>query len=1049
MLSLIFTCLINAQNYQVPRSGLSSANSSYTYNGSYRRKRNREIRKIKNKFGLESHESYDFNSCSKYNKEDAKENYFVSCQNGQLVEDTDFDKLIGSSQAIETKIYKDNLLNNLKEHTLRELQKNIDNLKQIKSCTGEQANKIELCKSVQPSILKVVQKQLPQLRSTMAMMNEPRKLRRMKTPLYTSQIKHEIPTGDVPPLTLKEREKVKETAQAIKYKFEQDWFASQPESNKCIENISPSTFRFKPSTTRYSCASFQESKLRKDTKNKTKEFRENLKSNYYKMISANPLLAHLPLTGEEDNDQILKDVNSTVSKLIEASDLSLKKVSELKDDELSVLLRKDNIVDSYLTKQGPSEVLCDVTQDLKDDEDFDELKTDLYLAGGALVGGGVCAFTAGIGCVVGVGLVAEGAGILVSQDRLEEAQLSFNSGLTTAKTFEDRKFERDFTLLLAPLSAAGNVIGKGAKYSSKIGAKAYNYAPDGSSFDKDFIGIAQRDKFRSKTNLSQGEIPTNKTAVIAKYENYILTSPKLNARWIDNAKSSNAGLYLDIENAALKRLNDTIGDKSFVTALTNIHKDIVSAKVNKLLEKYPEVDIEVYSDFKSVRYAFVPKDMPEDLKQALMKDLNSTYKEANEEYANLVKSMDGIPKTELPEQWFQGGLGVTADQAGQSAKKARQISRPAQLTSFDEIQSLIEVDTKSITSFSSKLNDGHPLARAGLTENIPGSSSQTVALPVFEVVRKIKSPTRDELKVFKSEYLKETGKEINYEDASALLSSRRLANELNTKFGSELSEQNARELLDYSTKLDSLTPGLWVKERVNANLNDAVNGGMSGDVTGMGARNIRQVAYDIAQTSDKSAAGIVDAARKGEQAVTKTFDDIKNNFKTTVKDVLDKRGIKYSDPCSGDDCVMVPKSKLKESDENALVNAFAKQSNPSQYRLSFIPEGVKGSDRTNLAVHGELVEKELRKRILGVADGKIDHSKLSQLTIATKMPGKINDGGVGLILGVGENANLTSAERKILETQLNSAVKKVNEALAKEAPEKSFNYKAGSINWLD
>lgn len=1017
--------------------------------GSYNRKRNREIRKVKNIYGLESHEEYDFGACQKYKKEDEKPDYFISCVEGELIYDDSFDKLTSATMAIESKVYKDNLLNELKDHSIKELDKNITNLDMIKTCIEIKTSGLtpgQKCKELLPSILNVVKVQLPQLRATMSLMNKPRSFQRsrVKPKDYQVQIKHEVPTTKVPYLTKKEQAKIKEETEAIRFGLQQDWYEENSKKNGCIEQLSPRSYRFKPSKTQYSCASVNQAKLDRSVKSNMGKLRSKLKENYFKLISTNPILAHLNLTGEEDNEKILSEVQTVISKLLSDANKSKNKLNSLTKDELPSLITNDNIVNSYLKKKGPSEALCDVSQDFKDEEDFNELKNDLFLAGGALIGGGICAFTAGIGCIIGVGLATEVVGVTVAHGRYEDAAISFNAGLSSAEQYNDRKFERDFALLLAPVSVAGEFIGSGVR----IGRKAFKNSPSGKSYDTDMVGIYKKEGFRQRTSLLK-EPPKNKKDMIGKYENFILVPPKLNARWIDIAKSDNAGLYLDVENAALKRLNDTIGDKSFVTALTNVHKDILSTKVNKLLTKYPGVDIEVYSDFKSVRYAFKPKDMPPELKSRLQKDLDSTYKEANTEFANMVKTMDGVPDTEHPDQWFQGGLGLTADQAGQSAKKARDLSRPAQLTSFGEIKNIIEGEAETITNYSRSLTKDHPLAKANLTEAIPGTGENTVALPVFEVIRKVKSPSRSELEVYQATYLSDTGVSLTHIQASERLMSVRLANELNTKFGSELLPAHAKELLNYSSSLDSLTPGLWVKERVSANLNEAKLGGMSGDVTGMGARNIRQVAYDIAKTTKGSAEEVLSSTRKGEQAVTQTFDEIKNNFKVTVKDVLDKRGIKYSDPCSGDDCVMIPSSKLSAKDENALVNAFAKQDNPSQYRLSFIPEGVSSADRTNLAVHGELVEKELRKRLIGVGEGKISYDKLSQITVATKMPKQIKSGDVGLILGVGKDSPLSKAEKELLESHLSSAVKKVNEALAKESPNTKFSYGAGKVDWLD
>lgn len=1019
--------------------------NEYSYLSGRSRAKVRKYQKQKTKYQIESHGQYDFEACNEFEKEDADPNYFIRCDESELVSSSNIDELINTSDAIEKNLYSRALLSELKSHTTQQLQGNISQLEKIKACTNlSDVN----CRAIRDGILKVVRQELPKLRATMAMMNPIQNYRGMRPKLYNSSLKHEVPTTKVPILSSSERQKIKEEAQAIKYHFEQEWFAKnsyRERKNNCIEQISPNSYQFKQGETAgYSCKSFQENKLKKYVKDKFKGYREKLKNNYYSQISKNPILSHLSLTGDEDEEVIFDNINEVVTKLLNQSKESLEKIEKLSSSELSSLIRKDNIVNSYLQKKNPTKIMCDVVQEVKDDEDFNELKEDLFLAGGALIGGGICAFTAGIGCIIGVGVASEAIGIKMAQDRYEEAALSFNSGLSSARNYEQRKFERDFTLLLAPVAVIGEGIGQGVK----IGAKAYRYSPSGESFDYDLVGIRQRDLFRKKASYNEKLVPKNKSDFINEYENYVLASPRLNGRWIDNAKAINAALYLDIENSALKRLNDTIGDKSYVTALTNLHKDIVSTKLNKLLEKYPEVEIEVYSDFKSVRYAFTPKDLPPKIKQHLSNDLDVVYKNANEEFANMLKQMEGIPASETPENWFQAGLGITADQAGQSARKARELNRSGEITTFGQIEEVIMKEVKEVQNFTKGLDKNHPLYQVGLLEKTT-EQTFTPALPIFEVARKVSPPTNEELKKFMAHYFRETGEELSHVQAGNRLKGQYLAKQLNEKYGSTLSAREGEELFQYTNNLDSLSPGLWVKERVNANLNAAEFGGMSGDITGMGARNIRQVALDIQRANTNDPSKVIQQTRLGEMEVTGTFDSIKRNFNNTVKEVMQSRGISYLDPCSGDDCVMVPKGPITKNDEVALVKAFARQDNPAQYRLSFIPPAVFRGDRTNLAVHGELIEKELRKNLLGIGKGKIQAKELSQLTIATKMPGSINKGPVKLYVGLGKDSHLTEEQKSLIQERLKEAVSKVNKDLGAEFSDKNINYSAQEIMWIN
>ncbi|EPZ50024.1 hypothetical protein M902_0867 [Bacteriovorax sp. BAL6_X] len=964
---------------------------------------------------IESHKDYEIAVCQNIVTNNQSDEYYIGCENGRIRYFENLTTLSKSASAIERNIYEDSLLNELRDFTISELRKNKAYFDKIKECL---ISNNPSCNDIRESILKTVRMESPKLRAMMSMMIPPPKFQRMKPILYNTTIKHKFLNKELKALTKEERVRIEEEAKAIKYHFTQAWFEQNFEKNKCIEKLSPTSFRFRPSKSRYSCESFHQRTLDEAVSYDMSKYRKELKKQYNNKLAKNPILAQIDLRGTESDKEILSEVTTVISDLAKQTSLSIDRLTHLKKEDEASLIRNDNILNSFIKDRGVSKVLCDVSQNLKDQEEFKEIRTDLALAGAALIGGGVCAFTAGIGCMIGVGVAAETIGISLAQNRYKEAALAFNSGLTTAQIYEDRKFERDFTLLLAPLSITGEIIGSSVKYTSK----AMRYSPTGTSIDYDLKGIRKRDLYRQSTFINRSDKIGSRANFISKYEDYILTGPELNNRWIQNARATNASLYLDIENSALKRLNDTIGDKSLVTALTNSHKTIIATRINELLKKYPNIDIEVYSDFKSTRYAFVPKGIPSEIKAQLTKELNSVYQEANREFANMVKTMEGIPTQENIQGWFQAGIGGTADEAGQATKRSRSVDRSGQIASFQKVKFTIEEDVKNVVKYTARLNPNHPLAKVGLIERIDDQNTFVPTLEVFEVARKITGPS-----YARGEYL---------------------ANELNQRFGSKLSIQEGQDLMKYIKNLDSLTPGLWIKERVHANLNSAVSGGMSGDITGMGARNIRQVAFDILNNDKNSPSDIVKVTREGEVKVTKTFNQIKARFNNIVKDVLDERQIEYTNACSGDDCVMIPSKELTAKDQIALVSKFASQENPSQFRLSIIPAGVKQNDRTNLALHGELIEKHLRKILTGVDAGKINHSKLRNLTIATKMPTQIKKGKIDLIIGVKETHEFTNDEQILIEKALKESIKKVNKELGSETVENNSHYSAGTMAWI-
>lgn len=1003
----------------------------------------KSLQKKKNSYAFESHKEYDFEACRQYEEQDSDDKYFIRC-NGQEPEYlSNFSELKRDSKAIEAKIYQESLLKDLKSYTSSQLETNYQQLSQMKDCLSKKEKETSNCQEVRKHILETIREELPKLRATMSMMNTPSHLRRGgSSKLYSSKIQHEVPAENIPSLTKDERKKIGEETRAIEHFYQQSWF-NENSSNKCIEMVSPSHFKFKEDMGNY-CKGYLLKNQKKYTDEQFDNYRKQLKENYFKTLSRNPLLAKLSITGAEEDEVILSSALSAVDEMAKSTKHSLTEVSRLEGNNIAKLLRKNNVVNSYIKSRGGSKVLCDVSQSFKDDEDFKELKDDLLLAGGAIIGGGLCAFTAGLGCVIGVAIVAETTGLTIAQTRYQDETHSFNAGLSSAKDLKDRKTDRDLSLLLAPLAVAGEVVGT----TVKVGSKVLRSGMKSDVIDHDLIGVKERADFRNLTTRIENIEEYSMSSFITRYENFVLASPRLNGRWIDKATDSNAAFFLDIENAALKRLNDSLGDKGFVTSLTNLHKEMSAVEINKILSKYPDVDIEVYSDFKSLRYAFSPKDLKPVVKENLLKDLQQGMKQVNEEFAKKVSQLDGVPANENPGNWFLAGVGDSADQAGQSAKMARQLERKSDITTFDEVKSLLQSDINNITDYSKKMTDSHPLHLAGLTEVLSETGKRIPSLNVFEVARKIKAPTQEAISSLRS-YSTQTGSPITSREAAEILRGRDLAEELNLKYGSKLSFNDGRELMRYTIQLDSLTPGLWVKQRVNANLNDAHLGGLSGDVTGMGARNIRQVAEDIANSKNADVSQIIDETRKGERKVTQTFDDIKNNFTDTITNVLKRRGIEFDSPCSGDDCVVIPKVELDHDTKNDIIKNFSSQTTPSQYRLSFIPKGVSRLERTNLAVHGELVEKELRKKLLGVGKDKIPADIMSQITIATDMPKQINSGDISLIIGVNKNAKLSDEQRKLINSYFNSSVKKVNQNLAQELPDQEFKYGIGQINWVD
>jgi hypothetical protein len=1007
--------------------------------------REKGIRNKKGRYFLESQSNYTTSACQKYNSDKGKStNYYLAkCSDGGYKSVSQIKKLSKDVSRVEKKIIKDNVLSELKRFTLQSIKKNENGLIKLKKCLAQQTPQ---CEKVKEALLFQTRKGLPELRQLMALTNTTKRqvynegsIRRSYRYFVDRDIEHEVDEFDIKPLSDKELEQAQKISDAVLNEEKQKYLKSVSDDYPCVK-------RSAPTYTTKSCTRHAHSRLSTQYFLNYKEQIKPAKDEYRKQVSENPIFGMLSVRGDESDQEILEDVGKSIDRIIEANNKTYDNVYELEDDELPKLTVNGPAFEAFMKLNGPSQILCDVSEELKADYSADQWKDTALFMGGVLVGSGVCLFTGGLACGVAVAVLAEGYSGYESLSTIDQTREAAISNIGDVQSYNDSVTEGVTGALLAVVP--GFAPGKKVATNLYRGYKSGNAGL--SSFDQTFVGKWIKGNHggqgrREVDKLRQTEFPLEKSykdkdAFTEGFKDYVMTSPQVNKRWIDNAMNDEAAMYLDIENAALKRLNDGLGDKDLVTALTNMHKQLMFNKVNKMLsEKYPNVEFDMYSDFKSLRFAFKPKDMPESLQKRIQTDLNLVFENANQEYAKMIKNLDGIPDSEEAQKWFQAGYGHTADQAGQAAKKARGIDRdiPA-VTTFDSVKDSVKDDIRQIDNYHSALK-----ARKydKLTESVTFSGDKTLSIPVIETIRKVKVSQSEVDKLVAS-----SGGRLSPKEAHDRIESIKLMDAIRKKFGVELNDREAAQMLAYNKRLDTLTPGLWQEERVTVGLDKADYGGFTGDVTGMGAKNIQQVAKDVFKTDGATPESLIKQTRRGEQAVTQTFEDIKKNFKTTVKKTLKKNKIPHETKCSGDDCVVVPTRELTIAEEKAVIGAFKDQGNPSQYRLSFIPKDVTAKTRTQLATHGELIEKEFRKIMAGVGKDQIPPERLAKVTMGTKMPGSTGSGKVTMYLGVGKGAKLTESEVKVLQKAYKDAVAKANKGLAEENTRQVFNYADGGLD---
>ena len=562
---------------------------------------------------------------------------------------------------------------------------------------------------------------------------------------------------------------------------------------------------------------------------------------------------------------------------------------------------------------------------------------------GTLAGSAICIFSGGIACAAGVAIVGEALALAPDQAQYSLSKELFrNQIISHEEVLLDEK-ERNFTLAMAPLAIVRIKGVEEIKKATQVGGYP--------------IVKLTREVSSLKKPLTRTDIKH-----LIPYE---ATNSLQNQVWIEAAKrSSKKSLFIDIENSAMKTLNDGLGDKNLVTSLTNLHKIMVKAETTKWLKKYPELNINLYSDFKSFRIA-LEGNLDDAFKTKLKNEFSEILERVNEKYQKKVLTLD----TDHPEilqdaqSWFKAGMGDTADQAGLAARNARATKGRASVD-IDDVQEHLQKSIMNLENLRTSLSKNLPSELIDKEKAIP-------SIDVIEFIRKKGSLYKQDSYGFKKSF--------------------------KDRFGHELNDQQAHELVNYLNGVDQFSPGLWLVKREVANLDAAEFGGFSADFKGIGAKNLQQVAIDLAKEPNKLEETI-ETLRKGESLVTKGFNKNKNFYRDVITKTLKEDGIKSKNICSGDDCVSLPTTALPDLTKEKIMKAMARQDRPDGQRLSFIPPGIPVKDRTLLAVHGELMEKEVRQQLTGFGDNQISPDVLKQVSFALDMPSQVGSGKAKLLI---------------------------------------------------
>lgn len=484
--------------------------------------------------------------------------------------------------------------------------------------------------------------------------------------------------------------------------------------------------------------------------------------------------------------------------------------------------------------------------------------------------------------------------------------------------------------------------------------------------------------------------PPTREEYIESWADQVATTPRENIAYIDEALlGERPGVFfLDTQNTALKRLNDTLKDKSIVDAFGNRYNSLVMDTLEEFKLAHPGVTVNLYSDYKSLRASIRGPPGQEEL---LMEELAVLMRSTEEKFLAELRLANLADESSINERWFRAGLGRTSDEANLVTRfSRRETDLTPSLFSSGTTNARIRVAWE--LAEESRAQIATRFQGTDLLRNVEGSTRQIPRADVLEVVRKSSTPQE-------------------------------IAQTLSGRFGREVTVQDAELLREYFNRVDQFSPGLLIPSRVEHRFDTAINGGFSIDFAGVGSVNAEATAAGLARGNTLQES--ISQVRTGELAVTRELDALKLRTENAVRDALSRRGITAEITISGDDMVVIPNQVLTPEIRREIAEAQVGTSTlPSGMRTSFFREGIpEQASRSIQATIGESIEKKLRRRL----EGKLPRAELERTLFSVDMRGSVpGTGGVGIDV---INPNLSPASRGIIDRELQNAIQDVNTEL--------------------
>lgn len=485
-----------------------------------------------------------------------------------------------------------------------------------------------------------------------------------------------------------------------------------------------------------------------------------------------------------------------------------------------------------------------------------------------------------------------------------------------------------------------------------------------------------------------------------------------NRAFLKVAEAANRGeptiakFFFDVENAVLKDLNDkVVKDKELVTALTNLHKDVLwnFIQADPLLKKHL---VAQYSDFKSIRLAF---DSADPAIQARLREKLSAVSERYKNYLTDISAKEGWDDRSRglarnAQNWFHAGTGPSPDLAGLSAKCSRSLLNAAGiavLRSFADCLPQLERAARHVRTYQGWAEKRFKSTSGFLVSD--GNGRMVLSAEAIEALKKV-TP-------------REEGAEAFFTAIQEVVKAR---------FGESITPKEARALSNYLTRADQFSPGLMQAERVNVDMGKDAVGVVSVDFKGQNARNIEETMKALSLTEGQPLAQRIRAVRAGEEKATAQLDA----QKARLQRVFDRVFPGLKGEFTGDDGTGFFTARMPTSEEEGKIAKFwvEEGGGVADIRLTFQDfrygdsrQPIPLAARSNMVVVAEGLEKDLRKELIH----SVPRETLNSLQISVSLKNRASGNPVAVIRLIAKKDYQLAGKIKALAEKKGVAVEAV------------------------